>query len=83
MKHKSKLCENVGIQQWGVNYWETYAPVVNWRHLRSLSPISSIHEFPSISIEFVLAFPQSDLDVDVFMGLLLLMLVDENRVEWS
>ena len=58
-------------------------PVVNWISLRSLYAIEIIHEFPSISIEFVLAFPQSDLDVDVFMGLLLLMLVDENRVEWS
>ena len=82
MKHKSKLCENVGIQQWGVNYWETYAPVVNWRHLRSLSPISSIHEFPIRSIDFLLAFPQADLDVDVLMELLLGMVVDGNRGEW-
>ena len=47
-----------------------------------LIAIASIHEFPSISIDFVLAFPQSDLDVDVFMDLPLVMLVDGNRREW-
>ena len=80
MKHKSKLCENVGIQQWGVNYWETYAPVVNWRHLRSLSPISSIHEFPSISIEFVFSFPQYYLDMYIFMEIPLGMGVYINKL---
>ena len=31
--------------------------------------ISSIYELPIISIDFVIAFPQDDLDVDVFMGI--------------
>ena len=29
-KYKARLCAHGGMQQWGVNYWETYAPVVNW-----------------------------------------------------
>ena len=29
-KQKSCLCTHGGMQKWGVNYWETYAPVVNW-----------------------------------------------------
>ena len=29
-KHKARLCAHGGIQQWGVNYWETLSPVVNW-----------------------------------------------------
>ena len=52
-----------------VNYWETYAPVVNWISVRSLLDIESIHEFPRRSIDFVLDFTQSDFDVDVFMDL--------------
>ena len=28
-KHKARLCAYGGQQQWGVNYWETHAPVVN------------------------------------------------------
>ena len=29
-KHKARLCAHGGMQPWGVNYWETYAPTVNW-----------------------------------------------------
>ena len=29
-KHKARLCAHGGMQTWGVNYWETYAPTVNW-----------------------------------------------------
>ena len=50
--------------------------------VRLLLAIASIHEFPSISIEFVLAFNQADLDVDVFMYLPLGMGVDGKRVKW-
>ena len=28
---KSRLCVHGGMQQWGVNYWENYDSVVNWR----------------------------------------------------
>ena len=38
--------------------------------------MSNIHEFPSISIDFVLDFPQTDLDLGVFMDLPLVMVVD-------
>ena len=67
------------MQQWRVNYWETYAPVVNWISVMSLLDIESIHEFPSRSIDIVLEIPQADLDVDFFMGLPLGMRVDVNR----
>ena len=29
VKHKARTCAHGGQQQWGINYWETYAPVVN------------------------------------------------------
>ena len=39
MKHKYRLCSRGGIQEWGVKYWETYAPAVNWISARSLLAI--------------------------------------------
>ena len=83
MKHRARLCANVGMQQVGVNYWENYAPVVNWISVRALLYIASIHEFPSIPIDFVLAFPQADLGVGVFVERPLGMGVDGNRENWS
>ena len=41
--------------------------------------IASIHEFPSRSIVFIPDFPQADLDVDDFVDIPLVMIVDENR----
>ena len=57
------------MQQWGVNYWETYAPVVNWISVRFLLILGEIAGLESRAIDFVLAFPQADLDVPVYMEL--------------
>ncbi len=31
-----RLCAHGGMQTWGQNYWETYAPVVNWASIQIL-----------------------------------------------
>ena len=82
MEQKTRFFPHGGIQQWGVNYWENYSPVVNWISVRLLLDIAIIHEFSSISIDFVLEFNQSDLDVDVLIDLNLGMGVNGNRGEW-
>ena len=66
-KHKARLCAHGGQQQWGVNYWETYAPVVNWISVRFLLIISELAGLETQALDFVLAFPQAKLDVPVFM----------------
>ena len=30
IKHRAQLCAHGGMQQYGLNYWETYSPTVNW-----------------------------------------------------
>ena len=55
--------------------------MVSWISVRSRLSISSTYELPSISIYFVLAFPQAELDVDVFMEIPLGMGVHLNREE--
>ena len=69
MKHKYRICAHRAFKQRGVNYRETYDPVVNWICVKLLLSIESIHEFPSIPIDFVLEFTQADFDADVFMEL--------------
>ena len=68
-KHKSRVVAHEGMQKCWVNHWENYSPVVNWINVGSILAIASIHEFPTRSMDLVLAFPQSELDVDVFMDL--------------
>jgi hypothetical protein len=59
------------MQTWGQNYWETYAPDVNWASVCLLLAIAKINGLPSKSIDFVLAFLQADLEVPVYMELLI------------
>ena len=66
-KHKACLCAQGGMQPWGVNYWETYSPVVNWLSIRTLMILSILYDLETRSIDFVLAFTQADLDVLIFM----------------
>ena len=47
IKHKYILCSHVGIRQWGVDYWETYYPGVNYISVKSLLDIEIIHELTS------------------------------------
>jgi len=68
-KHKAHLCSHGGMQQWGVSYWETYSPVVNMLTVQLLLALCNIRRLHSKSIDFVLAFPQVDLDVDIWMEL--------------
>jgi hypothetical protein len=68
-KHKARLCAHGGIQRWGGNYWETFLPVVNMISVKLLLVISRIHCLESKSIDFVLDFPQADLDEDIWMDL--------------
>ena len=56
--------------------------MVNKIIVRSILSISSIHEFPSISIEYLLYFTQAELDVDVFRDITLGMGVYRNRGYW-
>jgi hypothetical protein len=58
------------MQQWGTNYWETYSPVVNMVTVRLILLLAQINKLDLKTIDFVLAFPQAELDVNIWMYLL-------------
>ncbi len=64
-KHNARLCAHGGMQRWGKNYWETYSPVVNMISIKLLLVIAKIHCLESKLIDFVLAFPHTDLDINI------------------
>ncbi len=41
-KDKAHLCAHGGMQTWGKNYWETYAPVVNRASVHLILAIAKI-----------------------------------------
>jgi len=66
-KHKARLAAHGGQQEYGVNYWETYAPVVSWTSIRFFLTISLLSGWHTQQIDFVLAFPQAKVECDIFM----------------
>ncbi len=68
-KHKARLCAHGGMQQWGTNYWETFSPVVNTITVHLILLLAQIYKLDSKAVDFVLAFPQAELDVHIWMYL--------------
>ena len=67
--YKAQLCAHGGMQKWGVKYWETFSLVVNWMSVRLILILAIIHDLPARAIDFVLAFPQAELDTPIYMEL--------------
>eukprot|EP00957_Ditylum_brightwellii_P000047 3441-Ditylum_brightwellii.AAC.1 len=57
------------MQKWGIDFWETYTPVTNWITVMTLLAIGAIHNLPTSSIDVVLAFPQAELNIIIYMEL--------------
>ena len=66
-KHKARLNIHGGQQELGVNYWETYAPVVTWGAIRMVLILVILYGWYTTQIDFVLAYPQAEVECDLFM----------------
>jgi hypothetical protein len=66
-KWKARLNLHGGRQTKDVNYWETYSPVVGWSTIRMFLIIMLINQWSSRQVDFVLAFPQADIECEMFM----------------
>jgi hypothetical protein len=68
-KYKARLNIHGGMQKHGVYYWETYSPVVNWFSIQLCLILALPFTWKTRQIDFVLAFPQADVECDLFMQL--------------
>jgi len=69
LKHKARLCPHGGMQIEGVNFWETYAPVVSWRTTRLIIVLSLLSGLKSRQVDYVSAYTQAPLDCELFMNI--------------
>jgi len=69
LKHKARLCLHGGMQIEGVNFWETYAPVVSWRTTRLILVLSLLSGLKSHQVDYVSAYTQAPLDCELFMNI--------------
>ena len=68
-KWKARLNVHGEQQEYGVDYLNTYSPVVNWFSIRTLLTMAAIKKCHSIQVEFIQAYPQAPIDYDLYMEL--------------
>ena len=66
-KWKARLNIHGGKQEHGVNYWETYAPVISWTTIRLYLILALLNKRVTRQIDFVLAYPQAEIECDLYM----------------
>jgi hypothetical protein len=65
--HKARLNLHGGKQVYGVNYFETYAPVVTWFAIRLMIIVAIISRRSLRQIDFVMAYTQAPIETDLYM----------------
>ena len=66
-KYKSRICADGSQQKYGIDYWETYSPVVNWSTVRLVFVLATMLGLKGCQVDYVQAFPQAPLDDPVFI----------------
>ena len=68
-KWKARLNIHGGKQEYGVNYWETYAATLSWPPIRFLLTLSILRGWHTRQLDFTMAYPQADIEVPLYMDI--------------
>ena len=66
-KWKARLNIHGGKQELGINYWDTYAPVIAWTTIRLYLVLALLNKRATRQIDFVLAYPQAEIECYLYM----------------
>jgi hypothetical protein len=83
IKWKVRLCPHGGKQIEGINFWETYAPVITWSTTRLILILSFITGIKSRQIDYIQAYTQAPVDCEVYMHIPAQFIVNNNTLEFS
>jgi hypothetical protein len=67
--HKARLNLHGRKQIYGMNYFETYTPVVTWFAIRLMIIFGIIFCWALHQVNFVMAYPQAPIEMDIYMEL--------------
>jgi hypothetical protein len=68
-KRKARLNVHGGQQEFAVNFFEMFSPVVNWFSVRLIFTLSLSSDWSTKQVGFVLAYPQAPIEFDMYMNL--------------
>jgi hypothetical protein len=66
-KYKSRLCVNGSRTIQGIDYTESFAPVVQWSTIHMVNTLAAMHNLKGKKIDFTQAFPQAKLKEDIYL----------------
>jgi hypothetical protein len=67
--HKARLNLHGRKQVYGMNYFETYAPIVTWFAIKLMIIFGIIFCWALWQVDFVMAYPQAPIEMDIYMEL--------------
>ena len=67
VKHKPQILSHCVMNQWGVDYLDTYSQVVHWVYLRAMLTMIVHRELHTKSVYFVLAYTQAVVKSEISM----------------
>ena len=66
-KYKARLNIDGSRMKKGVHYEQSYAPVASWNSIRLLLSMTTVHNWHTKQLDYVLAFPQAPIETDLYM----------------
>jgi hypothetical protein len=66
-KYKARLCANGSRQIQGIDYTESFAPVVKWSTICMVNTLTAMHNLKGNQIDFTQAFPQANLNEEIYL----------------
>jgi hypothetical protein len=82
-KWKARLTVHGGKQTKGINYWDTYAPLVQWSTTRLFLTMSVLRDWYCRQLDFVLAYTQADAECELYMEIPRGFTVEGNPKEYA
>jgi len=70
IKHKACLCADSHQQQYSVDFFHSYAPVIMWTTVCLVLLLSILLNLHCHQADFTQAFPQANIDAPVFLCML-------------
>ena len=67
LKYKARFCVRGDMQTHGVDYFETYAPVVQWSTVRLLLTLTLSENWSTRQVDYTNAFAQADIKEDIYV----------------
>jgi len=67
LKYKARFCADGRQQQYGIDYFESYAPVIIWSTVCLVLLLSVLLNLHCCQVDFTQAFPQAKINVPVYL----------------